>query len=190
MTFNDISTKDHSVSVNGDWNTIHTTFFNKGINRSYVFDICCKIANAKISICDDVDNLANGNSNWENKYNYNNVNQFKELFADGAYAYDDLEDILNGIDSNKNKLIRNIHSIYLRTLIKLNESNPPKNGDSVLYAVYNEIYTMIDSCEQPSDNILTLEDRESSIYLIMFYVFTKCKLLQPLPRREDTDVNK
>ncbi|MBC1484159.1 hypothetical protein HCJ58_00040 [Listeria sp. FSL L7-1509] len=168
---------DYSISSVGDGNAI--SIFNgsipKTIKRSIVFDVCMLIAETELDYVDEYS--IRENVDWNEKLEFNRVGIFVDIFENYSNGYTEVEKILRGY-TKREVMVKKIHTIYLKK--EKEREKLDKDSDFVLEEVFNQIKENICSVYFLSDSADTLIDEEvdEAIYLIMFYVFTKCKLLK------------
>lgn len=171
---------DNGVAIVGNNNTVISLDKNSPqiIPRSYIADICKSIADMNIEFDDDYS--IQQNSDWMDKFNYNLVHTYVDIFDNYSDGYDDLIDILRG-NKRRSVMVMKIRTVYLKI-----DGSRPKNtdGDYIIEQVFKTLKDEI--CNQNLIAPINLADEEidSAIYLIMFYAFTKCKLLKPVPKEE------
>lgn len=167
-------TGDNGVAVIGDGNDIKIINSIPTTNRSFLYDVCCSIANADIE--ETVEYSIYTNSKWFAKMKYNKIKKYAALFELHSYSYGDVEDILAHFEKRET-LIRHIKGIYIGYVMDMEEY--PK--DKILDLVFNNLFEIVIKCNVSSGYLLTEEQKSETIYQVMFYAFTKCQLLEPVP---------
>lgn len=164
---------DNSISSSGDNNNITLNNYNVIPKRTIIFDLCELIANENIP---SGDYSIKENGNWSLKLSFNNVNEYLDVFDDYCDIYLEFEEILNEQYSDREKMVRKIHHIYRHTRI----DNPDNklDGDFILQNVFNELKKVVSSANFDPTNQIEEEEIDRTLILIMFYTFTKCKLLE------------
>lgn len=183
MVFGDNSTAksgDNGTSVVGDGNVITSVNFDshvpKVLPRSILSSICKTISEMEIDYVDDYS--IQHNSDWMEKFSYNEVKVYVEIFDNYSDGYDEVVKILQ-TNLKRATMVKKIRTVYL----KVDSAKPEGEGSDY---IISEIFRILkeEVCVQelirPDD--LYDEDVEEAIYLIMFYAFTKCKILKPVPK--------
>lgn len=168
-------TGDDGVAVVGDNNTIKIINSALTTNRSFLYDVCCIIADANIEGTEEYS--IHTNSEWSAKMEYNKIRKYAYFFEEHSYSYGDVEDILANFEK-RTVLIRHIKRIYMGFLL----DNEELSKDSILDLVFEELLRIVVQCNVSSGYLLTEEQKFETIYQIMFYAFTKCQLLAPIPK--------
>lgn len=173
---------DQGTSIIGDNNKITNITIDKTgphiLNRSILFEVCKSISDMDIAYDDSYS--IKGNSDWNAKFEYNNVDKYIEIFENYSDAYDDVSKVINS-NPKKNIMIKKIRKIYLEKEKEVNKKNVI-NGDEIIEAVFNEIKYHIYVIDTNQDEKLIDEYVDEAIYMIMFYTFSLCKLLKPVPK--------
>ncbi|QDP39447.1 hypothetical protein [Radiobacillus deserti] len=144
----------------------------KILNRTYLFDFCLKFS--------EVDDVPDGydadfTSDFEGKMDYNEIDVYKEIFFECDHYLDDVESILEEIP-RRQRILSNINTKYK----KLKRFGKWDNKDELCEGVYNYLIETIQNDDNSKD--IYLEDAELAIHALMYYAFTKCKLLDPIPK--------
>lgn len=174
-----VNSGDEGISVAGDGNTVNSYRLdinsNRVIPRSLLRDICVQIANMDV---EESDYSIQGNSDWMKKFEYNSVTKYIEIFDEYSDGYDSLCDVLSTYPDST-LMIKKIRTVYLK--IKPTDNT---NGDFILEQIFDILKNEL--CTQDFFNTTNLFDEEidSAIYLIMFYAFTKCKILEVVTGNE------
>lgn len=185
MVFNSSSAKsgDNGNSVVGDNNKINT--FNFGtqtprvLNRSAIFDVCKTIAELDIEYDDEYS--IQTNSDWMEKFDYNEVDLYIEVFDNYSDGYDEVSKVLHSY-MKKTVMVKKIRTVYLE--VENVRKKEKLDGDFVIEKVFHRLKEEVCYSALISDSNLLDEEVDEAIYLIMFYAFTKCKLLKPVPKGE------
>lgn len=77
-------------------------------------------------------------------------------------------------------MVKKIRTVYLE-IEKVREKEK-LDGDYVVNQVFNRLKEEVWYSALTSESELLDEEVDSAIYMIMFYAFTKCKLLKPVPK--------
>ncbi|HFK1513852.1 hypothetical protein [Bacillus paranthracis] len=170
-------TGDNGVAVVGDGNDVKIINSIPITNRSFLYDVCCTIADANIE--ETAEYSISTNSEWSAKMKYNKIKKYAALFDLHSYSYGDVEEILENFEK-RTTLIRHIKGIYVVFLIEQEELSK----DKILDLVFDELKRIVIECNVSSGNLLTEEQKSETIYQVMFYAFTKCQLLDPIPESE------
>lgn len=172
---------DNGTSIVGDGNRLTTyNFGNRTPNilrRSAIFDVCKIIANLDIEY-DDEYSIQN-NSDWMEKFDYNNVDLYVSIFDNYSDGYDEVVKVLQEY-LKKTIMVKKIRTLYLEAE-KAREQGQ-FDGDYVVKHVFDCLKAEVCYNALMSESELLDEEVDEAIYMIMFYCFTKCKLLKPVPR--------
>lgn len=170
--------KDHSTAFNDNHGNIYISQMPMGPRRSILFSVCKIIADADIEYGEYSIEV---NANWDEKLNFNNVSTYRDIFDNYASSYDEVEEILKDIPKRE-KMIRKIFNFYKK--VEKGQDVSCYDGDTVLSMVFDEIKELVNQINNTLDLEKSLidEDIDEAIYCIMFYVFTKCKLLRIPPK--------
>lgn len=183
MVFGDNSTAksgDNGTSVVGDGNVFNTVNFDsyvpKVLPRSVISNVCKMIAEMEIEYDDDYS--IQQNSDWMEKLAYNEVKVFVEIFDNYSDGYDEVSKILQ-THLKRTAMVMKIRTVY----IKVDSAKPEgADGDYIISEIFKELKEEVCCQELIRPEGLYDEDVEAAIYLIMFYAFTKCKILKPVPK--------
>lgn len=172
---------DNGTSIVGNENTLTTFSFGshtpKILKRSAIFDVCQTIAELDIAY-DDEYSIQN-NSDWMEKFEYNKVDLYVEVFDNYSDGYDDVSKVLHGY-LKKTIMVKKIRTVYLEVERLRKEEN--LDGDYVIKQVFDRLKEEVCYSALISESDLLDEEVDAAIYMIMFYAFTKCKLLRPVPK--------
>ncbi|MGZ9697641.1 hypothetical protein ACVU03_07325 [Bacillus safensis] len=172
---------DNGTSIVGNENKLTTVNIGsqtpKILKRSAIFDVCKIIADLDIDY-DDEYSIQN-NSDWMEKFEHNKVKVYVEIFDNYSDGYDEVSKVLNGY-LKKSIMVKKIRTVYLE-VEKIREEEK-FDGDYVINQVFNRIKEEVCYSALISESDLLDEEVDEAIYLIMFYAFTKCKLLKPVPK--------
>jgi hypothetical protein len=170
-------TGDNGVAVVGNDNEIKIVNSLPTTNRSFLYDVCCIIADADID--ENAEYSIHTNSEWNAKMKYNGIKKYARLFDLHSYSYGDVEEILANFEKRA-ILIRHIKGIYIGFL----SEREGLSKDKLLDLVFTKLLRIVKECNISSGNLLTEEQKSETIYQVMFYAFTKCQLLEPIPESE------
>lgn len=178
---NSAKSGDKGTSIVGNENTLITYNFGshtpKILKRSVIFDVCKIIAELDIDYVDEYS--IQNNSDWMEKFEYNKVDLYIEIFDNYSDGYDEVSKVLHGY-LKKLIMIKKIRTVYLE-VEKVREKEK-LDGDYVIKQVFNRLKEEVCTRALISGSDLLDEEVDEAIYLIMFYAFTKCKLLKPVPK--------
>lgn len=178
---NSAKSGDNGTSIVGNENTLSTYNFSsqtpKILKRSAIFDVCKIIAELDIDY-DDEYSIQN-NSDWMEKFEYNKVDLYVEIFDNYSDGYDEVSNVLHGY-LKKTIMVKKIRTVYLE-IEKVREKEK-LDGDYVVKQVFNRLKEEVWYSALTSESDLLDEEVDAAIYMIMFYAFTKCKLLKPVPK--------
>lgn len=178
---NSAKSGDNGTSVVGNQNTFTTIKFGsqtpKILKRSAIFDVCKTIAELDIDY-DDEYSIQN-NSDWMEKFEYNKVDLYVEIFDNYSDGYDEVSKVLQGY-LKKTIMVKKIRTVYLE-FEKVREQEK-LDGDYVVKQVFDRLKEEVCYSALISESDLLDEEVDAAIYMIMFYAFTKCKLLKPVPK--------
>lgn len=171
-----IHTGHDSIANTGDGNTIslYKTVENNSFKRSILYDICRAIKNASIPLYEELD-YDFKESGWDEKMDYNQIQIYADIFRQEAFAYDELDEVMREF-TNREAMIMKINHTYRMTLKE--QTNPNIDNDTILEEVFNKLMKVVDDSSFPEKKQIHIEQKERYIRLIMFYAFTKCKLLK------------
>ena len=183
MAFNSSSARsgDNGTSLVGDNNTLIT--FNFGsqtpriLNRSAIFDVCKTIAELDIEYDDEYS--IQTNSDWMEKFVHNEVDLYIEVFDNYSDGYDEVSKVLHSY-LKKTVMVKKIRTVYLE--VEKVRKQEKFDGDYVIEQVFRRLKEEVCYSALISETDLFNEEVDEAIYLIMFYAFTKCKLLKPVPK--------
>ncbi|MBL1228280.1 hypothetical protein IW492_03410 [Enterococcus sp. BWB1-3] len=172
---NDIS--NHSVLNTGNNNT--TTYHSVNLHGvkpvpsiSLIYNVCKVISEIEFEAIEKYS--IEKNSEWNAKIAYNEIQSYKTIFQDQYLSYDKVEQALKTIPK-RDLIIQNIRTIYQKEKVKND------NKDEVLNQVFEELSNLVVTSGISCGNELYEEEKNDAIYSVMFYTFTKCQLLEPLP---------
>lgn len=178
-----IRSGDNSPSVIGNNNRIGDTYLhvpnhNNRMRRSILYDVCCTLSKAEMNFREEY--ALHTNSDWIEKIEYNHIEKYKEIFEMYSLYYGVVEEVLERIPKRE-LLIRNIKTTY----VKSKNVNANFSKDEILDIVFNNLSEIVVQSDQFSDDPMLEEEKNEAIHLIMFYAFTKCQLLEIVPRRNE-----
>lgn len=178
---NNAKSGDNGASIVGDKNSITTINLGgqtpKILKRSILFDICKTIA--ELDIVYDDEYSIQQNSDWMEKFEYNKVDLYVEIFDVYSDGYDEVSKVLQGY-LKKTIMVKKIRTVYLE-IEKIREKED-FDGDYVVKQVFERLKQEICYSAWISESDLLDEEVDAAIYMVMFYTFTKCKLLKPVPK--------
>lgn len=179
MSSNSLTASDGSVAIRGNNNNVsqHIVPPIREPKRAFVYEVCKLIVDKNFD--ENSEYSISENADWTKKIEYNKIEKYKILFEEYSFAREDIEELLNGYE-NRTKLIRNFKSLYINSVYNF----PDANNDFRLDCVFEKLCTTVDESSILSDEIY-IEDRNQSIYQLMFYAFTKCQILEIPPRKVD-----
>ncbi|WP_413536692.1 hypothetical protein [Carnobacterium divergens] len=168
---------NHSVLNNGNDNTTNYHSVNwHGVKPvpsiSLIYNVCKVISELEFEATEKYS--IEKNSEWNSKIAYNEIHSYKTIFQDQYLSYDKVEQALKTIPK-RDLIVRNIRTIYQKEKVK-NE-----NKDEVLDQVFEELSSLVVTSGISCGNELYEEEKNDAIYSVMFYTFTKCQLLEPVP---------
>lgn len=147
------------------------------LNRTVLYSFCKQFSETTLpeAIISDSYILP---SEIDNKMNYNEIQFYKEVFINCDIYLNDVEDILTQIPKRE-VIILKIARIYGTKKLK----NNWQNKDQLCSSVFDELMKVI--INDPQSSHLFNEETELAIEALMYYAFTKCKLLDPVPERTE-----
>jgi len=171
-----INSGDASVNNIGNKNTVNVfnNIEDNTFKKSFLYDICKIIKDANIPLSEEDEYLFKG-SGWEEKMEYNHIDVYADIFRQEAFAYDNLDNVMKEF-SNRQEMIMKINHTY--KMVLKDHSEPTIDNDIVLEEVFHKLMKVVDDSSLPEADQIYLEHKERYIRLIMFYAFTKCKLLK------------
>ena len=161
------------VNINGNNN-----IFNIGLNlkQSLLYDLCKELY-YKIDF-KEVERIEYKlqNSDWEEKLKYNKIEEYyKERFTEISYSFDNIEEVLNSLE-NQDAFIKWLNLKYRKLCTKY--KNKPK--EEILIILNEKLEELLINMKK-NDNI-SIEELSMHIDAIIFYAFTKCKVLEPIKK--------
>ncbi|WP_313893896.1 hypothetical protein [Psychrobacillus sp.] len=152
---------------------------NKKLNRSKLFQFCINFSERIEEEPSENTNLSP--SEFDEKMEYNKMGYYKTIFRDCDHYLDDVQTVLNSIPK-KHLIISRINYKYLEF-----KSNYIIFEDTDLICREIEDYLKIqaDNSYSPQDIILDDEEIIFAIQALMYYTFTRCKILEPVPEEEN-----
>ncbi|GEL76564.1 ABC-three component system protein [Tenuibacillus multivorans] len=158
---------------NNDFRKYEKHYHNqpRSLNRSYLFDFCIEFSKKDLSPENEYD--ISITSNIEDKMDFNDLDLFKDFFIGCSHYIEDVETILEDIP-NRELLIKNINSIYKNT----KKFKQWDDKDHLCHLVFESLYEKLSTNVRSYDMIE--EEAVEAIYAIMYYAFTKCKILDPI----------
>jgi hypothetical protein len=168
------STGDNTINNTGDGVNFEINNYigqKKILNRTYLFEFCLKFSEVE-DAPEDYDAILT--SDFEGKMNYNEIDVYKDIFMDCDHYLDDVETILEGIP-RRQRILSNINTKYK----KLKAFGQLENKDEICEGVYNYLIEVVQNDNNSSG--FFVEDIDLAIHSLMYYAFTKCKLLDPIP---------
>ncbi|UOR13600.1 hypothetical protein [Halobacillus amylolyticus] len=172
---------DNGTSIVGDDNTLTSIYFDnhtpKILKRSAIFEVCKIIAELEIDY--DEEYSIQKNSDWMEKFDYNEVDLYIEIFDNYSDGYDEVSKVIQHY-LNKTIMIKKIRTVYLE--VEKVRGKEKLDGDYVIKKVFDRLKEEICYSALIGGSELLDEEVDAAIYMIMFYAFTKCKLLKPVPK--------
>lgn len=168
------STGDNTINNTGDgakFEINNYTGQKRILNRTYLFDFCLKFSEVE-DTADSYD--GNLTSDFEGKMDYNEIDVYKDIFFECDHYLEDVETILEGIP-RRQRILSNINNKYK----KLKRFGQWEHKDELCEGVYNYLIEAIQN--DNNSELIYVEDAELAIHALMYYAFTKCKLLDPVP---------
>lgn len=156
---------------NNSFVTLNIDSSSKTLNKTFLYDFCKMFSEVEDSL--EEDNHFMAPSGIIQKIEYNEIENYKVIFEECDFYLKDVEEILNQIPKRK-RIIFNIHKTYLRAKKETGFSK-----DDMCDFVHDELYTQLINCREAKD--ISVQDAQLAICALMYYAFTKCKLLDPVP---------
>lgn len=168
-----------NISVNGQGNNI--TIINNTVrcNPSILYDLCKKLCK-KIDF-KEIEELEYEmyNSDWIEKLEYNKIEKvYLNIFKEISLDLDIIEEVVNSLD-NQDSFIKWINLKYQKLCVKF----PKKTKEQILIALNEEMEEQLKNTIE-NDNIYAIEELSLNIDRILFYAFTRCKVLDPIKKQE------
>ena len=171
----------NSIGAIGDNINIRSTNYNfpskPRITRSLLKKICIKIVD--VNEQEDVYDISTMPMEITEKIEYNKLQIYKEIFERIFLEAYKLEEIFQSDFRLGEKIVNQIASCYIKTH-KLNHAY--KNNDERILGLSKELYEKVCSDTTESDYELCIEEVEFGIDLIIYYVFTKCQILEKVTK--------
>lgn len=171
--------RERNVSLkNSHNNTINTGdnyYINSPtmLNRTRLYEFCK--AFSKIDGLDELDYSIDLPSDITEKINYNELKVFNRIFSDVSHTLEDVETVLSGIPK-RGTIIRKIKGVYSNIVIKENY----KTKDDLCRMVFEELLQIVNTSFDKDD--LYREDTYFAIQSLLYYAFTKCQILDKVPK--------
>ena len=174
-----------NILANGEGNTIfkenNITVINNTVrcNPSMLYDLCKKLCE-KIDF-KEIEELEYEmyNSDWIEKLEYNKIEKvYLNIFKEISLDLDTIEEVVNSLD-NQDSFIKWINLKYQKLCVKF----PKKTKEQILIALNDEMEEHLKDTIK-NDNIYTIEELSLNIDRILFYAFTRCKVLDPIKKQE------
>lgn len=166
------------LDINGDL-TIDLNFSNrKPLNRTALFTFC--EAFSEVDSVEDNEFPLASPSKFLKKMDYNELQDYKQIFEGCALYYNDVELVLSQF-TRREKIPNSIHKVYKKILKNYHSEY---NADLICYDMAEELLGIIHNDVRSLDEKLGIdkEDFELAIDALMYYTFTKCKILRPVPK--------
>lgn len=179
-----VSAGDDSIITIGDNNQIIsaesiTTLVqqkDKFIKRSLLLTVSRRIIEAGVD--DDVEYDISKNTEWGAKLEFNNFSdQYKRILTSEAEHYPLIEEIMNDLEDSES-LVKTVKRAYLPLEKAADKSN--HDADWILDGLLAKLNASLHEVEKSASEEASLkdEDREKCIWLILFYVFTRCQIFK------------
>ncbi|MCM3280782.1 hypothetical protein M3591_09575 [Exiguobacterium sp. MER 193] len=168
---------DNNTNINGDRinvdqrNITNVVFENRFLSRTLLFEFCDKFSRIDVPI--DYGDLLEP-SKYEEKMDYNSIEVYKSIFLEVDHYYDDIEDILMAI-VRRERILSNINNTYR----KHKRFSVWTDKDHLCEMVYKDLIQQ--TLNDASFSEMYIEDTQEAIHALMYYAFTKCRLLDPVP---------
>lgn len=175
-TVSNQSVGKNSTVINGHNNAITENFYNyKTITPSDIYEVC-EILDGNLSDSDSLEYSLN--PDWLYKMEYNSLCLYKEKFEEYCMFYESVETVFRSSTFNGTRLLRRINTIY----IEIATTDDQLNSDQIIQHIINNLREIVkDSYENTT---LTSEHIEDVIISVVFFAFTRCKILKKPPRIE------
>ncbi len=171
---------NRNTNISGDGNTldqrtiVNVSYESRFLPRTLLFEFCDKFS--KIEVPGDVDNPKKP-SEYVAKMEYNSIEVYRSIFLEVDHYYDDIEDILLEI-VRRDRILSNINKTYT----KYKGFHKGVDNDQICELVYD--YLLQQTLNDVSFSGMFIEDTQEAIYALMYYAFTKCRLLDPVPDKQ------
>lgn len=167
-----LENSDNNKVSTGDIENYYDIHPNMMLNKTRLYEFCKHFS--ELDEYDEPEYNTDLPSDITDKINYNQLNEFKEVFESVTHTLEDTENILSNIP-RRNSIVRRIKGIYIQH--KIENANATK--DKLCMLVFNDLLKTIHNSEG-SDNLF-LEDTYFAIQALMYYAFTKCQILERVP---------
>lgn len=174
-TGSSLTVGNNGLGVIGNDNDIDLEYHP--FQMSVLHQVCKAIMESSIDVTPEDDYSLKTNSDWMEKFEYNKVAIYVDIFDDEAPDIDQLEEVMEEFP-NRSLMINKIKHVY--RIVEKERSDNNFDGDFVLENVFKELCRVVDESGLPTEEQTPLEQMERYIKLIMFYAFTKCQLLKPV----------
>ncbi|WPK11285.1 hypothetical protein R6U77_15535 [Lysinibacillus louembei] len=163
---------NNSHVINGNNSTIEISYSLKTVTPSDIYKVC-EILDGNLN--ENNDFIFDLNPDWLEKMEYNFLDHYKDIFEEYCIFYEAVEEVFRSTNINGTRLLRRINIIYKDILIE----NAHLNSDKIIKNVINTLKKVVeDSYEETT---LTTEHIEDVILSVVFFAFTRCKVLEKPP---------
>ena len=181
---NENTVGDGNISVNIEGDLVLGKENKRKVNQSILYEVCVDFLKAsnQNSLKASEEYSTQHNSDWFEKLEYNKVDELRELLDYyGVMNLKEVQLVLDKLDS-PDELVMFIHSKYKEVKVK----NKEKTKDEMLLILYDILYDILKKSQDNSEDKYILYDEEINkyVYSLIFYCFTKCKVLDPIPKKE------
>ncbi|MCK1987872.1 hypothetical protein MPH48_07075 [Lysinibacillus fusiformis] len=170
---------DNSNVINGH-NNILKQFFNtfspKTVTPSDIHKVC-EILDGNLS--ENTDFTFTKNPDWVEKMNYNSLYRYRSTFEEYCMFYESVEEVFTSTAIDGNRLLRVINNIYKDELI----DNPDLNSDKIVRNTINSLRIIVENSYKSTS--MTSEHIEDVIISVVFFAFTRCKILEKPPENNN-----
>ena len=169
---NNQSIGNDSTVVNGNNNNVYNTSVET-VTPSEIYKVC-QILDGDLTENDDL--IIDKNPNWSCKMKFNQVQVYQETFQDYCIFYESVESIFQSSAINGKSLLRRINTIYRDELI----DNNNLKSDEIIQQIIINLRGIVTKSYQATT--LTQEHIEDVIISVVFFAFTRCKILKEPPK--------
>lgn len=141
------------------------------VKKSTIYEFC-KIFSTMASEIKSEENISNVSMEWEQKMILNELVEYKNIFDEVCINYDTISDALEELGM-QSPLIETIINEYRR--IKIIHSG--ETNEYQLVVLHETLFKITNESRITNEKICT-EEIKKAIDSIIFYVFSKCKILK------------
>ncbi|AHN24268.1 MULTISPECIES: hypothetical protein [Lysinibacillus] len=165
-----------SAVINGDDGTINQTIQNitlKTITPSEIYKVC-EILDGNLVETNDLSYAIN--PDWLCKMEFNTLQIYKKIFMEYSIFYESVAKVFSSSTINGPSLLRRINTIYNDVLL----INANVESDKIVHSIISKLRDIVNNSYQ--NTTLTHEHIEDVLISVVFFAFTRCKILNIPPK--------